>query len=283
MLILNPTIRISINSALEHRWFRRVGAQQPSQVPEKLVQRLRQSHASSLLPREAMKVIVRQLPSEAIASLSVSPRQSYFTRLDPQSTGFITAEGLREALCNNGYHLAGEDIRQIVSKHSLLGQGRIKYSDFLIATLDRREILDEENLWIAFKYFDVDCLGKLTITNIHDSLVRTGCEVSAEDISYISAEFGIGQSDSVDFESFSRIMLGINSLSPSTSEDSSPLQRFMTENATRRKQSTAQLLLGTDLREDTGSESCVCRSAPIRQVVHATTDEGVSVKLIVDS
>jgi calcium-dependent protein kinase len=280
MLVLDPTIRISIGASLEHKWFRAVRAQQTSQVPRKLVRRLRQSQASSLLSREAMKVIVRQLPSKAISNLSVSPRQSYFTRLDPQSTGFITADGLSEALDNNGYHMAVEDIRQIVNTHSLLGQGRIKYSDFLIATLDRREILDEENLWIAFNYFDVESVGKLTIVSIFESLVRAGCNVSAEDIRYISAEFGISRSDSLNFESFSRVMLAINSLSPTTSEASSPLVKFMTDNAERTKQPTDQQLLSTDRRAVTGWESYFSRSAPITQAVHASTDErGLVIKL----
>jgi calcium-dependent protein kinase len=169
-----------------------------------------------------MKVIVKHLPSDAIAELSVRSMQSYFNYLDPKNTGFITAEGLQEALTRSGYNFAVEEIEDIVSKHDILGQGRIKYTDFLLATLDRRAILDEDNLWVAFKYFDLENSGRLTLTSIHASLIQAGCKVTEEDIESISTEYNISLKDFLDFNDFKRIMVVMNAMSPSTSEISSP-------------------------------------------------------------
>jgi calcium-dependent protein kinase len=221
MLTHDPSARISVYSALEHRWFRNV-SQQQHVVPERLIRQMTRQKSSSLLSREAMKVIVKYLPSEAISELRVRPMQDYFTFLDPQNTGFITAEGLQEALTRSGYSFAVEEIEGIVSKHDILGQGRIKYTDFLIATLDRKAILDEDNLWIAFKYFDLENSGKLTLSNIHTSLIQAGCNVTEEDIEFICTEYNISQSDFVDFNNFKRIMVVMNTMSPYASEKASP-------------------------------------------------------------
>lgn len=235
MLTVDPAIRITVDEALEHRWFKNCSSKPVVKVPKKLVQKLRKQRASSMLTREALKIIVKHLPSDAIEELNVRSRQHFFNYLDPQSTGFITSAGLREALSRSGYNFAVDEIEDIIKKHDFMGKGRIKYSDFLLATLDRRNMLDEENLWIAFRYFDTENTGKLNLATIQASLIMKGCEVSDEDIQSIREEFGISADDTVSFEDFSRIMIVMNSLSPAISDIASPLENF---SAPSRKMST---------------------------------------------
>mmetsp|Transcript_34179 Transcript_34179/g.59778 ORF Transcript_34179/g.59778 Transcript_34179/m.59778 type:complete len:296 (-) Transcript_34179:19-906(-) len=233
MLTVDPANRITVQVALEHRWFKNCIDKQHVQVPKKLIQKLRRQKASSMLSREALKIIVKHLPTDVIEDLN-----SYFNALDPQSTGFITVHGLEDALCRCGYSFAVEEIEDIIKKHDYMGKGRIKYSDFLLATLDRKNMLDEENLWVAFRFFDIENTGKLTLSTIQSSLIRAGCEVSEDDIQKIREEFGIGPDDFVDFDNFKRIMIIMNSSSPAVSEMSSPLEKFYNDSGPSRKIST---------------------------------------------
>jgi Ca2+-binding EF-hand superfamily protein len=228
MLTVDPARRISVRSALKHQWFAlSISKTVVSEVPRKVILKLRQKKASSMLSREAMKVIVKHLPEESITELKVTTIQTYFNSLDPQSTGFITAEGLREALHRSGHRLAREDIEDIIRRNDTLGEGRIKYTDFLLATLNRRAMLEEENLWVAFRYFDIDNRGTLTLASIQSTLAGAGCEVSEKDMQSIREEFKIGKDDSVDFERFRLIMVIMNSItSPRSSDSASPLNRI---------------------------------------------------------
>lgn len=273
MLTIDPSSRITLQAALEHRWFKACINKPVVQVPRKLVQKLRRQKASSILSREALKVIVKHLPSEAIEDLVVRTTQSYFNALDPQSTGFITVEGLREALHNSGFNLAVGEIEEIITKHDYMGKGRIKYSDFLLATLDRKKMLDEDNLWVAFRFFDSENVGKLTLRSIHASLIRAGCEVSEDDIQSIREEFGIGEDDFVDFESFKRIMIIMNTMSPCITELSSPLERFYSDSAPSRKISTDMRSQVIVLRRMSGWEEGTSRAGTIKRSVLPSSEQ----------
>jgi Ca2+-binding EF-hand superfamily protein len=236
-----------------------------SEVPKKVILKLKQKKASSMLSREAMKVIVKHLPEEAIYELKVTTMQTYFNSLDPQSTGFITAEGLREALMKSGHNLALGDIEDIIRRNDALGEGRIKYTDFLLATLDRRAMLDEENLWVAFRYFDIDNTGNLTLASIQGTLAGAGCQVSAKDMLSIREEFKIGEDDSVDFERFRQIMVIMNSnMSPRSSEIASPLERIASNEAgLRRKLSTDMRTSVISLKRTSITSEAACQGVPI--------------------
>lgn len=266
MLTLDPANRITIKQALEHRWLKNVTERPTVKVPKKLINKLRQTKASSMLTREAMKIIVKHLPSEAIEELTVSSRQNYFSYFDPQHTGFITADSLREALQRTSFTLAYEEIEEIISSHDIIGTGHIKYTDFLIATLDSKQMIDEANLWVAFKYFDVDNTGHLTLASIHSSLIRAGCEVSEEDMEYIRAEFRLSHDDYIDFERFQQIMLLINSLTPAVSEMHSPLEKFMTENSARKLSSDMRSAVNT-IRKNSIWESYHSRAGTFKKTI----------------
>mmetsp|Transcript_18632 Transcript_18632/g.33671 ORF Transcript_18632/g.33671 Transcript_18632/m.33671 type:complete len:565 (+) Transcript_18632:147-1841(+) len=261
MLTLDPTSRITIKEALEHRWFKNCTKRTTSTVPTKLISKLRKKRASSMLTREAMKIIVKHLPSDNIADLS-----NYFSYLDPENSGFITAIGLQHALQRSNYFMAYEEIQELISKYDILGQGHIKYTDFLIATLDSKQMLDESNLWIAFKYFDSENTGKLTLSSIHASLIRAGCEVSEEDIDYIKSEFGLNEEDSIGFDSFQRIMVMINSFTPAVSEISSPLEKIFFESSARKLSSDMAKEINS-IRKNSVWESYNSRANTIKRIM----------------
>lgn len=71
MLTVDPALRISVLDTLDHRWFKNCINKEKTQVPMKLIRKLRKQKASSMLSREALKIIVKHLPAEAINELNV--------------------------------------------------------------------------------------------------------------------------------------------------------------------------------------------------------------------
>jgi len=59
--------------------------------------------------------------------------------------------------------------------------GKINYSEFLLAAFDRRELMRKENLWAAFKYFDIENLGYITPDHLKRALIKAGMEITDEE------------------------------------------------------------------------------------------------------
>ena len=87
-----------------------------------------------------------------------------------------------------------------------LRQGKIKYSDFLAATLDKRKYLDEEMIYLAFNFFDSDSDGFITSQDLKSSMLRVDSEVQDEDVQNMIAEFDKNHDNRIDFQEFHAMM-----------------------------------------------------------------------------
>ena len=68
-----------------------------------------------------------------------------------------------------------------------------------MATIDRKEFEDEDHLWTAFKYFDVDNTGFITADNLVDAFMKAGKDISEEEIQSILEEVDIDGTGNIDF------------------------------------------------------------------------------------
>lgn len=87
----------------------------------------------------------------------------------------------------SGYSIASNDLNRVLQSVDYLGLGRLKYSDFIMATLDRKAVLDEECIYEAFKYFDYvtpnqDDLGYITYERLKNALEHAGFDLTDEDV-----------------------------------------------------------------------------------------------------
>jgi hypothetical protein len=107
----------------------------------------------------------------------------------------------------------------IITTHGL-GSGRISYSDFLIATVDWKILIDNESVWGAFCSFDKDRDGKISIQDIRKALKRVGCEVTDEDFELLTLDYNRTTTAEIDFEEFKNLLLMFNE---ANSDDTCPL------------------------------------------------------------
>ena len=94
----------------------------------------------------------------------------------------ITIAELRDALETYGQHLTQEEIKKIVKNLDYAGNGKINYSEFLVATIEITSVLTYDRLWALFKYFDTDSSGYITPENLMDAFGKTGKALSEADI-----------------------------------------------------------------------------------------------------
>jgi calcium-dependent protein kinase len=171
---------------------------------------LKRWHAPQLLQREALKVILRLMTPESIEEL-----KNAFVAMDRKGTGFITIAELKQALTDSGLRLAVEEIERVLSSFDYSADGRINYSEFLLATLDKKQVLDEAALHTAFKFFDVDNSGHISVEDITNALVRTGVTVSNDELTSVMQKWGRGAA--ITYEGFKKMMGAIE-------QEASPLR-----------------------------------------------------------
>lgn len=131
---------------------------------------------------------------------------------------------MAEAISLNGYVIAEQEINseaypEIINSYGL-GSGRISYSDFLIATLDWKSLIETEALWGAFCNFDKDRDGKISIEDVKLALISAGCSFTDEDFDFLTFEFLQTHQSKLNFEEFKNLLL---LFSEDNQVDSSPL------------------------------------------------------------
>jgi calcium-dependent protein kinase len=201
MLVVDPRKRISIKKALVHPWFTQHKKTRPEPVPFHIFNSLKQYKAENKLWQEALKVIVKVLSKEQIADL-----KKWFIAIDSNNSGSISANELEKAMKLSGYQVAEEEISEIIKNNAYLGEGRINYSDFLIATLDRKKLLNEEVLWQAFKFFDVDNDGTIGFEDMKLAFHKAGNEFTENEIDSLLMGGKLEEFENADFEKFKEIM-----------------------------------------------------------------------------
>jgi calcium-dependent protein kinase len=75
-------------------------------------------------------------------------------------------EGYRATLGD----LAEEEVDRIMRIADIDGSGEIDYSEFVVATMDKRKLLSNEKLEAAFNLFDKDNSGSISANEIKEVL-----------------------------------------------------------------------------------------------------------------
>jgi calcium-dependent protein kinase len=197
MLIVHPSSRITLQKALSHKWFQLNSEHSKTKIPAKVFNALREAKAHSKLWQEALKVVIKTL-----TPLQINELKNAFLAIDKTKSGFITAKNLEEAMVFNGFDVTREEIERIVQNCGYLNEGKINYQDFLVATLDKKKFVNEEILWEAFRFFDCDADGKLSLKDFEKAFRKCGADINFEVFRQVILQQDDGFSENMEFEKF---------------------------------------------------------------------------------
>ena len=201
LLTSNPSHRLPADKALAHPWLSQSIPANPLAISRDVIDSLRQYKSRSQFQSEAYAIIVKYLTITHIKDL-----KDTFMALDREKNGFLTFEEVEQGLLTAGYQMAGHEIEEIILNADFRKDGRINYSEFIAATLDSRALLDEDTVWNAFNFFDVDHSGFITEANMMAALTRAGRQVSESYVKGIMRE--VGASDSgIAYADFKRVVV----------------------------------------------------------------------------
>lgn len=150
MLQVDPENRITIREALQHEWFSKTQNNEHQHIKLEIFKSIKKYRAKSKLWHEAMKILIQYLSEDQLKEL-----QNAFLEIDQSRTGFVTAYDIDAAMQRNGYLMAREEFKILVHNIHYIGKGKLNYTQFLIASIDKKRSLDEEAMWIVFRHFDL--------------------------------------------------------------------------------------------------------------------------------
>jgi calcium-dependent protein kinase len=172
-LTKNPTQRPDCKHLLEHQWFQLLKSEEIAPSLN-IVTRLVLFQKRSALTRLCMEVVAHTLTTDQIQNL-----RNQFKALDRENTGEILYSDLKNVLQRQS-QISTANMEIMFNSEQLQDGTRIKYHEFLAATLSRQNIT-ENNMKVAF-----DKLSNhhqfITVDHIKDLLGKEGDDAEVENM-----------------------------------------------------------------------------------------------------
>ena len=90
--------------------------------------------------------------------------------MDANNDGKLSREELIDGYRNIYGELAEDEVDKIMRAADIDGSGEIDYSEWLVATVNKKNLISDEKLTTAFKFFDKDGSGSISIDELKEVL-----------------------------------------------------------------------------------------------------------------
>jgi len=204
MLKMNPRDRYTAEQALNHDWVKNKAPKATGvSLQQNFVDNLRGFRSGNKLKKAALHIIANQLNEDQIKAL-----RDTFTALDGDGDGKLTASEMKEGMSKAGLKEIPPDLKQIMEDIDSDGSGVIDYTEFLAATMDRKQYLKEDVCWSAFRIFDRNGDGKISGDELKAVLGDESVSdmVGAQAIAALMSEVDGNGDGVIDFDEFMVMM-----------------------------------------------------------------------------
>jgi len=196
LLQVSAKDRCTASEAVNHTWIARTAPAAPAtQLQPNVVENLRRFRAQSRLKKAALQIVADRLEEGQIKEL-----REMFLALDTDGDGILTGEEIKVGLDKAGFTEVPGEIMQILDGVDSDGNGVIDYTEFLAASLDKQIYTQEDACWSAFRVFDRDGDGKISMEELQHVLKNDPSLAEA------LQQYDRDGDGSIDFEEFRRMM-----------------------------------------------------------------------------
>mmetsp|Transcript_38780 Transcript_38780/g.44119 ORF Transcript_38780/g.44119 Transcript_38780/m.44119 type:complete len:494 (-) Transcript_38780:360-1841(-) len=171
MLTYNPAERITAEQALQHPWIKE---NDDTTVDNKVaisgLNKLKSFRAEQKLQQATLTYIASQLASKD----ETEELKALFQSLDINGDGMLSRDEIKVGYGKLiGEEAAEEEVEKIFQTCDTDGSGTLDYTEFIVATLDKKAVLSKEKLESTFKMFDKDGSGSISASEITSVLGGT--------------------------------------------------------------------------------------------------------------
>jgi len=163
LLQTDPKKRLTCQQALDHHWITN-RHKYKSEVSPEIVDALRDFGKATKFKRVCLEMMAWSLSNEERAKV-----RDYFISMDTTQQGTITLGELQQVMVTK-FHISDEETQAIFKAMDTNSDEEIHYSDFLAAMVSTRIAVHDDLLKQAFKKFDIDNSGFITVENMREVL-----------------------------------------------------------------------------------------------------------------
>lgn len=165
LIIAKPGNRPSAAEVLDSDWFKVVETNETEdkEVSKGVYNNLRNFCAQSTFKRMCITAVARQLDHKHLKDI-----HQVFRKMDANGDGVLSFQEISKGF----KELFGKDapeeeyLRKLFNNMDVDGSESIDYTEFCAAGLDEKMSEQDDVIWAAFKTFDIDNSGKISIDNL---------------------------------------------------------------------------------------------------------------------
>ena len=138
--------------------------------------------------------------------------RNLFKKLDSSQDGFLDRQEIQDGMADimEIFHIDEDDWDKMVNAMDTDGDGKIDYTEFITAAYNREMLLSKENLDIAFKMFDKDGNGQISMDELKAVFASGSASGKTEDVwQQIIASADTNNDGVIDFEEFEAAMMEV--------------------------------------------------------------------------
>ena len=197
-LVTDPNERISVEEALNCDWFKLFERNSPENliISQDIIKALKDFQSHNILQKEILYYFAKISNDSQIHKLKHA-----FSLIDKDNSGEIEYEEIPKIFNEMGIDASEEELKRIFISLDFHNDGKVNYSEFIAATLSSVKFGFEENLISAFRYFDTDNSGFITLDSVMKALIQNNIIVDKESLGKIFE----GKRNKVNFLEFKKI------------------------------------------------------------------------------
>lgn len=195
-MLTEPSHRYSAEQVLNHVWVSKLAPNSDESLLNLNLDTMKNYTQANKFKKAVLTFIASRLKDDEIKTL-----RDIFTSLDKNNDGTLTFEEVKQGCSKLNSNMNFEEIFNSLDTD---GSGCINYTEFIAATIDQKIYLKNERLFEAFKSFDKDNSGKISIKEI-GSIINA----QNEDFKNLEAEikcFDINGDGEIDYTEFCNMM-----------------------------------------------------------------------------
>lgn len=195
-MLAEPSERYSAEQVLNHVWVSKLAPNSDDSLLNLNLDTMKSYTQANKFKKAVLTFIASRLKDDEIKTL-----RDIFTSLDKNNDGTLTFEEIQQGCSKLNSSLNFEEIFNSLDTDR---SGCINYTEFIAATIDQKIYLKNERLFEAFKNFDKDNSGKISIKEI-------GSIINAENEDFKNLEeeikrFDINGDGEIDYTEFCNMM-----------------------------------------------------------------------------
>ena len=172
----DPQKRPNAVEALGHVWFNSIEISSPKNITQDILNNIK----NFSIKQQFKKIVLRYI----LSTLNETELKKYkraFYAIDFKHNGTISKEELKRAFEIGKIEITDDNINKVFKLCDENQKGSLDYTDFLMCAYDKKYLLTDQKLNLAFQYFDVDNSGIIEIHDVKDAMLRFGKNVVDSD------------------------------------------------------------------------------------------------------